>query len=45
MSSFSVDIGSTSCDSVKSAVLAFYSTFYRYDASGLYSQIIPDEAK
>lgn len=43
MSGFSTKIGDTSCDSFRAAVEAFYETFYRYDVSGAYSDVVPDE--
>ena len=43
MSDFSVELGDTSCGSFKDAVETFYDTFYRYDVSGVYSDVVPDE--
>lgn len=43
MSNFSVDIGGTTCTTTRQAVLAFYQTFYRCDASGAYNSIVTDE--
>lgn len=43
MSSFSVNIGGKTCTTTQQAVLAFYQTFYRCDASGVYAGIVTDE--
>lgn len=43
MEQFSVTIGNQTCKSVREAVLAFYETFYRVDASEAYGRIVTDE--
>jgi hypothetical protein len=43
MDSFTVSIGGETCKTVKEAVLQFYTTFYRCDASGVYGAIVTDE--
>jgi hypothetical protein len=43
MSRFSVDIGGVTCTTTRAAVLQFYQTFYRCDASAAYEYIVTDE--
>jgi hypothetical protein len=43
MGSFSVSIGGVTCTSTRDAVLQFYDTFYRCDASAIYGDIVTDE--
>jgi hypothetical protein len=43
MSRFSVSIGGVNCTTTREAVLQFYTTFYRCDASGAYGAIVTDE--
>ncbi|MDR1015050.1 MAG: hypothetical protein LBL86_08770 [Coriobacteriales bacterium] len=43
MGGFSVSIGGVNCTTTRDAVLQFYSTFYRCDASGAYDSIVTDE--
>jgi hypothetical protein len=43
MRNFSVTIGGVRCTTTRDAVLQFYTTFYRCDASGVYGAIVTDE--